>query len=655
MTMSLRPLRRSRAEHAVVVDRVAAAYLVRAERHRGVAANRLAVALPADPVSIVVDAAGAAGGEVLGRVAELVVDLARRGTRVVRVVPHEVFPVASSSWWQDLTERTGVELLVPSGGVVVAGTTLFARGAGPGVAGTWWRCAPGGPPRALGPRHPAPAWQPLPGDDGPSVHGSLVTQPVPAGVVLRSAAAPPDPSWLGTPPDPDRPTVFVGTPGGPVVRGEEVAAYLVTLPAPVRASARLVCASAQDAVALGLVVADALGRDVTVVNGVPLVRDEKPEVVLLDDAGAPSWSPYLLEIRCGMAGGAAGVPHRWRAPIPDLVPDEAPGAFRVGDDWLLTMTRGGLWLRQESARGRPLPLGAPVDPSEMTFAVGEPGETLPDGVWTVLPALLDQLEPAVLRRTRLSVLGTPTAAGRGAAAQLAAHRRVPLRLPEAVASPYHGTADERLSAVLGDRYEAHVDAVGPLAEPGPARTDLAALHAYLTERTADLDRALRGDPGTLLPLAVGAASALRRLPSHHGPVHRAAPASAPTRHRPGDVLVEPAPVSATTRPGAGAPAEYLIWSSTARDVGALVDDPGRVVFPPGGRFAVLDVDTTADVPAVLLAELPPTDSGADPVPPGEAEAERLRAALTKHIAPRSNRPWPTWCRGGIGPDAEEEQ
>ncbi|MFI9009970.1 hypothetical protein ACIGNX_22335 [Actinosynnema sp. NPDC053489] len=401
----------------VVVERVGATVLVRSARHDDPLLRAFAAELPAGPLSVVVDEE-APQVAVSERLVALLAARAKRGLDEARVLAPEGLTGITASRWRRLAERTGVALLVPAGPVSIAGTTLFA-------AGGWVRWAPGEPGRSVGPRHPVPSWQEEESAVFPTVHGGLIAEQLPLGVLLRPPSAFPVLDWCSVPPDPHRLTVVAGVPGGPPARAADVAAHLAGLPPEVCAAARLVSGDGQDVVALGRAVAELLGTAVTVADGVPVERGGGLGFVLHDAAGRPTWEPYLGEIRC-RAGERTAAPLRWRAPHPGLAA-HAPGVFRVAEGWVLGVMRSGLWLRQAGRAAQPVPVGAPVDPAVVTVAVGDPGHPLADDVWDVLPGLLDRLDPAVLRRVRLSVLGVPSAAGREAACALARERGLGLR------------------------------------------------------------------------------------------------------------------------------------------------------------------------------------------------------------------------------------
>ncbi|MFT7841751.1 hypothetical protein Q5530_36920 [Saccharothrix sp. BKS2] len=418
---------RSGADGEVVAEQVGPAIVVRPARYEEHLLREIAGALPAGPLSIVVAGGDAPAGAVLDRLARVVTEGARRGVREVRLVLLAGFPAVAPERWRALAERTRVTLLVPSGTVVPVGGTLFVRGPHGGLEGRWSRFAPGEPDHDSGPRHPAPRWQDTAAEDSFDVHGGLVVEHLPAGVLLRPAATASARGWHAVPPDPHRFTVIAGVSGGARVLAEDVIAYLSTLPLDVLKTARLACGDGQDVVVLGRAVARGLDTAVTAIDGLPVVRRGKVEFMLHDPAGRPTWTPYLQEIRC-LTGETAAVPLRWRPPHTGLVA-QGPGLFLVRDGWVVGVMRSGLWLRRAGGAAQPVPVGAPVDPSVVTIAVGDLGEPLPDEVWPVLCDLLDRLEAPVLRRVRLSVLGLPSGQGRAAVRELTRARGIGAPLP----------------------------------------------------------------------------------------------------------------------------------------------------------------------------------------------------------------------------------
>ena len=409
--------------YAVVVEQVGAAFVLREAQVADPGLVRFASTLPVRPPTLVVSAGRAADAVVLDRVAEFVSLAASRGEKFVRVVPWGPLPRAAELWWQRLADFTGVELLIRSGPVRVTGAAVPADGLRCGVTGTWWSVAPFSRPCRLGAGEPVRARRTVPGWDG----DGLVAHIVPAGVVLLPRNASPEASWSALPPEPGRFVVFAGSRGSEPADATGVARYLASLPEDVRADGRLVVPNGRDVVRWGSAVAEALGEDVTVANGVPNLRDDAVETTLVDSAGTPTWAPFLEDVRCRARAVPAAVPHRWRHPMPGLVPC-GPAMFRTGTGMSLTVTVSGLWLRCSAWHDDPSVVGSVADPASMVVAVGQSHEPVPDGLWPALAELLDYLDPPTLRRCKVLVLGEPAEGGRDAVETLARLRAIPLRL-----------------------------------------------------------------------------------------------------------------------------------------------------------------------------------------------------------------------------------
>lgn len=203
-----------------------------------------------------------------------------------------------------------------------------------------------------------------------------------------------------------------------------------------------------------------------------------------------------------------------------------------------------------------------------------------------------------------------------------------------------------------------------------ARTDLIAVHAYLTAEEGplhhrELTRDLRRGEGRLLAYAGCLASALRRLPSYRGVALRGGDGTEPEPAT-GTLVVDPAPVSAlawaSKLPG-GPSVRYAIWSVTGRVMRQLLDSSNgsadmqqEIVFAPGTGFRALGVRTgPSGSSVVLLRELLGT-----PITYADREEElgaldlkaraRLEEALAKEVAVTEGQSWPERCIGAVGHD-----
>lgn len=152
---------------------------------------------------------------------------------------------------------------------------------------------------------------------------------------------------------------------------------------------------------------------------------------------------------------------------------------------------------------------------------------------------------------------------------------------------------------------------------GLSDTELVALHLYTHDRTMVnyqlINRALRGSPTdsdmTLFKPAFDTINAaLAKLPVHSGVVKRGAyymPPEAMARYRPGEIVTEPAYLSAGKTKGFKGRYQYEITSKSGRDVSFLSNKPkeGEVLMPSGLRYHVIDVIEKGDVVTVKLEEI----------------------------------------------------
>jgi hypothetical protein len=203
----------------------------------------------------------------------------------------------------------------------------------------------------------------------------------------------------------------------------------------------------------------------------------------------------------------------------------------------------------------------------------------------------------------------------------------------------HDAAARGVARLLAER--PGLRGTGPVDEA--LLTDLAAVRVFAAGDQADFIEAVRaGGREGERAYAVCVASGLRRLPALQGVTVRGGPVDpgALDAYRPGEELAEEAPLVAIDAIDARVPggAEVLIWSSTARRLDGLTDEPEapEVAFLPGTVFRVLAVDPPPSAPIaaalpsaarnaprvrrVLLAEVP---SGR-PTRPGWEERVRSR-------------------------------
>ncbi|WP_299531706.1 hypothetical protein [uncultured Streptomyces sp.] len=332
-----------------------------------------------------------------------------------------------------IADAWGLDVIAPDGGVVmVPGGGLFAApradGGAPPAAGSrgpgWLRFGPGTEPVALGPRQPAPDWQTTPGTRTVrTTAGGCLVEDIPAGLLVRPRdARPPRPGDLcfAVPVDPRGPTVVVGVPDGEDVLASDVQEAVASLPAPSRTRLRVSPGGRRDVLGVGQALADALGCDVVVHTGLPLLTEGPAggatvRATLADEEGLPLWHPYVDSVACAprpAADAPAPAPRllRWSPPLPGRA-HLASGEVRLSDRWRVTVTRSGLWISGRS--GPPPPVAArPVSAQGPAVEVGRPGEPLDATLWPELARLLGASGPDWCARARLHVQGVCVDGGR---------------------------------------------------------------------------------------------------------------------------------------------------------------------------------------------------------------------------------------------------
>ncbi|PPS90954.1 hypothetical protein [Streptomyces sp. MH60] len=380
-------------------------------------------------VTIVAVAAAGAAEALWPRLSETLDSLRDEGTSSVRLVMsdagtgHPDRPALAQqiadAWKMTVEAPDGPVLVVPGGSVFV-----------PPGRGGWRRFAPDGEPEELGPRAPAPGWQPaLRRAPARTAEGCVVDQ-IPAGVVIRPAgASAPRPGDLfhAIPMDPGHPAVVVGVPWGEDVVATDVAEVLAALPAVVRRGVRLAPGGRRDLLRLGQSVAGLLNAEVEVTTGLPLIATGQLlgrfgiRSVLSGPDGEPRWLPFVDAVMClpsrepaTAAGdpepGGSARPVRSTAPAPRLLWWSGPapelglsenGVARLSDAWQAVATRAGLWVGPSGTdaprTARPVSVEGPV------VEIGRGGDRVDASLWPLLSDLLGRLAPDIRSRTTLHV------------------------------------------------------------------------------------------------------------------------------------------------------------------------------------------------------------------------------------------------------------
>lgn len=308
-------------------------------------------------------------------------------------------------WCLDVLATAGPAVVVPDG-------TLFSPDL-PDAPGGWWHFSVGEIPRFVGSRLPIPAWEPaLRRMDQGAVPGHVV-EPVPAGLMIRpvgTVAAAVHTLPYAVPPDPDRPHLLVDTPSVPAAG---LAAVIAALPGRVRKDVRLLSLDGSSLIETGQAVADLLGTDVHVANGLPVVVDDggageaSTELYMVDAEGTPAWRPFAETLTCAPAADSRGARARvttWRAPAP-LLQGTEHGALPFDQTWKVAVTPAGLWAGPRSSEPPPVAATRTAGADTVAIELGAPHRALDAALWPSLDRLFDELEPEVRERAVVHVHG----------------------------------------------------------------------------------------------------------------------------------------------------------------------------------------------------------------------------------------------------------
>jgi hypothetical protein len=429
------------ASAGVTVEEIDGYFLLRPADERPEEQIELIGALaPAEGVAVVVVAVPDDRAEAMwSRLAEVLIRV-RRKTRMVVLAMSDAGRgrTGEAALARRIADAWELTVVAPAGDVLlVPGGSLFVHGAESEPEPQWWSFAPNAEPTALGPRWPAPEWRRALMHVAASPDGLVVTA-VPAGMLVqRVETRRPTPGDLAyaIPAAGDRPTVIVDA----KVAAIDLAAVLsgpVARPEWRRNPLRLVPANGGDLLPLGQAVARELGIDVEVLTGPPVDPAETPHspgewrVVLLDDAGRPTWRPFVSSVLCRPPGRDGITPPRpvaWHPPMAGMrVADASRGVLRLGGTWRVAVTRAGLWVYPADVdSGFPDRVTAawPVTADTIRVDVGTGDRTLDDHMWPLLNELLAGLVPGRRARLHLALHGGTTVEGDQEVRKLTARHR----------------------------------------------------------------------------------------------------------------------------------------------------------------------------------------------------------------------------------------
>lgn len=578
-------------------------------------ARQLASTLPADPDHDLVVADLPRDNP--GTFWETLATALPRGRRSLRLV--------LSGRSRELGALAGHWLSTRLGRTVVAPVGVLSRDlngclfvdAGPGSG--WLRFRPGREPEREAKRFPRPPWESLLVNE-PFGAGASTAEPVPAGLWLRPEG---DRGRLDagrnrlTHAIPCQPDVLMIALGGrdlPPLPLDDVVPLWEALPPADRERVRFVHFGPVKPAGkpLGQTLADLLGEEVTCYTGMPVGPGD---VYLLRQDGSHGWNAFVQQLSF-VPGGVSPVPRARRAPVKGL-PEVAPGTYEYASDVVVETLLAGLWIRPADVPAHAAAVRATqADPATNLVLYEDSDPQIAGRMWTVTQEVLGRLDYS----TRLVSKPLPVTAvcrpeppdGEVLLPWLTEAldtASLPVARPSVARAPVDLRAKDHLDTA---RFQ-----VAELLDLSADKDiDAAALHAYLTGDAPNLDAALRaGKDGPHVDLARCAVSALLSRPPHRGgTVAAVTPTAAQWEfYRQHKILTEWGFHSMLTAPPEEQDGEtdLLVWSMTSRRT-ASFDDPvaGRVVFPPGTCFKVLELTETGR-PRVLLRELSPAEIGPD--------------------------------------------
>lgn len=569
--------------------------------------------------TVVAGAAAAAAGDLWARLADVLDALRADGIGTVRLVlsaagddrpgdPALARRVAED-WEIEVIAPDGLALVVPGGGLFVAERY---SGAG-GELGGWWRFSPGAEPVRIGSRQPAPAWQSAVEELRVAADGGCVIEQVPSGLLARPpGAVPPRAGDLcyAVPADPRGPALVLGVPQGEDLSTADVLGVLSGLPEAVRCRVRLVPGGSRDILRTGQAVADALGTEMVVYTGMPVLSYDSPtgagriRCVLVGADGEPRWWPYVDAVVCAPApaDGSAPAPSprvlRWNPPTggPEAGHD---GVLRLPGGWQATVTRAGMWVTRTDS-GPPSATVRPVDAEGPTLEIGHPGQRLDPTLYPALAELFGRLGESVRARAKLYVHGTCPGGGRELRRTAAAHGLRTIRfagapLPAPGTAPAPGTVPDTSAALPGPPRQLP-------SPPAPARPPAASSAGPLA----------RGGPhgrpaGPTVSGVPGARN--HETPAQRPPAARAASATAGTPA----LAPSPAPVRSPARPSplvraglkapdsaAGPGAAGVVAAASSGGAGPVA--PAAPVAPPARKAPASAVPAPETTPGAVTEE-----------------------------------------------------
>lgn len=522
---------------------------------------------------------------------ESVASLLKRRGRSFRVIigrPSRETAMTAGQLLADRLERT---VLTPDGWVLpAAGGVLFvpeAAGSGwlgfqPRRSSTWARLGP--PKRApqVSRRFPVPKWEHAVPEGSFATSANGTAEPVPGGVWVRRTDQPESEqdvhrrrlaaSLLC---QSDRLIVVLGCPGGANLSVEDIEQFWGRVAPAARPLVRFTAygpVAVPEGSALGQVLADRFGQQVTVYAGLPTVGEpgtDGAQIRVLATDGTPGPPAFVRELvyRPALAPGSTAPPPELRGrrrPV-DGLPEVSAGVYEYARDAVLEVTQSGLWLRPPAARSdAPAVHRVPADPGMTVIHVDAGTSESAERMRTLAEEVRQKLDPTLAESCRV------------------------LPAPKRTAEKNSGAAPSRRGGAGAPGVAAGVAGTVSLAgEPA----QVAGVRAPVPGgRVSDASGSGVGEPG----LAIEVPGAAR-----------------PAAGEPGDAsgVQGPAPRHAAGRTGPAAEAPGAVVGEHGPAAEAVASTPGRIGPAGGGRGADGGVSGPAGAVPGPATGIPGTTSG----------------------------------------------
>ncbi|MGW3118226.1 hypothetical protein ACWDBW_13975 [Streptomyces sp. NPDC001107] len=332
---------------------------------------------------------------------ESVARLLRRRGRSFRLITGRPCRASAQKVGQLLADRLERTVLAPDGWMLPApGGVLFVpEDAGSGWLGfhpshpsAWSRLVSHMRVTRVSRRFPVPGWDEAVPQRSFATSAEATAEPLPAGIWIRRSDQQDSEHdvhrrrlAVGLLSQSDRLTVVLGCPGGPDLSLRDIERLWGCVAPDARPLVRFAPygpIAVPEGSALGQVLADRFGHEITVYAGLPTPGEpgtDGPQLRVPGADGTPGPPALVREMvyrPVGATGGVAPPPElRGRRAPADGLPEVAPGVYRYTPDAVLEVTQSGLWLRPPTASAdAPAVHRVPGDPARMVihFDAGTP-------------------------------------------------------------------------------------------------------------------------------------------------------------------------------------------------------------------------------------------------------------------------------------------